>query len=57
MSQKKQVKKAQIKQQAVKTVDIKVYGLILLGILAIILYYYSKTFDFIRMIPSLLSVM
>jgi len=29
-------------------VDVKVFGLILLGILAIILYYYSKTFDFIQ---------
>ena len=48
MSQKKQVKKTQTKQQTVKTADIKVYGLILLGILAIILYYYSKTFDFIQ---------
>lgn len=28
--------------------DVKVFGLILLGILAIILYYYSKTFDFIQ---------
>ncbi len=48
MSQKKQVKKSQVTSKAVKTADIKVYGFIALGILAIILYYYSKAFDFIQ---------
>ncbi|HMQ79457.1 MAG TPA: hypothetical protein PKE39_11980 [Ignavibacteria bacterium] len=49
MSQKKQVKKAQVKsQKSTAAPDIKVFGLIGLGLLAVILYYYSKTFDFIQ---------
>jgi arabinofuranosyltransferase len=50
VSQRKPVKKGyKPKQQNLpKTVDIKIYGLIALGVLAVILYYYSKTFDFIQ---------
>lgn len=50
MSQKKQVKKPQIKSQASpnKSSDIRLYGFAVLGILAIVLYYYSRLFDFIQ---------
>lgn len=49
MSQKKQVKKGHSKTiKPAKTPDIRVFGFIALGIFAIILYYYSKTFDFIQ---------
>ena len=50
MGQKRPVKKGyKPKQQKnVKTVDIKIFGFIVLGILAVILYFYSKTFDFLQ---------
>ncbi|MEO8513598.1 MAG: hypothetical protein ABI543_08565 [Ignavibacteria bacterium] len=49
MSKKKQVNRYKPKQQNdEKKVDIRLYGFIALGILAVILYYYSKMFDFIQ---------
>ena len=49
MSQKKQVKKPQLKTNApAQGPDIRTYGYVILGILAVILYYYSKVFNFIQ---------
>ncbi len=49
MNKKKQVNRYKPKKQATdKSFDIRIYGFILLSILAVILYFYSKTFDFIQ---------
>lgn len=49
MSQKKQVKKqTAVTAKKNSTFDIKVIAYSVLGVLGIILYYYSKTFDFIQ---------
>lgn len=49
MSKKKQVNRYKPKiQPSAKTIDIKIFGFIVLSILAIILYFYSKTFDFLQ---------
>jgi len=49
LSQKKQVKKPQLKTNApAQGPDIRTYGYVILGILAVILYYYSKVFNFIQ---------
>lgn len=49
MSQKKQVKKSITKpSKAPVAADTKIYGFIGLGLLALILYYYARMFDFIQ---------
>lgn len=49
MSKKKQVNRYKSKHQKnEKTANIKIFGFIALGILAIILYFYSKTFNFLQ---------
>ena len=49
MSQKKQVKKAAVKtQNKPVAADVKIYGFIGVGLLALIAYYYARTFNFIQ---------
>jgi len=49
LSQKKQVKKSGVKtQKQPMAADVRMYGFAGLGVLAVILYYYARMFDFIQ---------